>query len=44
MFCGLFLALAEVLGISLEDIAEANLAKLKDRAERNVIDGNGDNR
>lgn len=36
--------LCTVLGVSLEDIAEANLKKLADRQKRNVIDGNGDNR
>lgn len=36
--------LADVLGINLDDVATANLAKLADRAQRNVIDGNGDNR
>lgn len=29
---------------SLEDVAKANLDKLASRAQRNVIDGNGDNR
>ena len=43
--CLWFIAgLSEVLGYSLEDVAEANIAKLQDRAKRNVIDGNGDNR
>lgn len=32
------------LGISLEEAAAANLAKLKSRAERNAIHGSGDNR
>lgn len=35
---------ASVLGLSLEDIAAANLAKLKSRKERNAITGSGDNR
>lgn len=33
-----------VLGISLEDIANDNLAKLADRKKRDQIDGDGDNR
>lgn len=37
-------AMANDLGISMEDIALTNLAKLKDRQERNVIQGSGDNR
>ena len=37
-------ALAEDLGISLQDIAELNIQKLSDRKERNVISGDGDNR
>jgi len=37
-------ALAQDLGISMEEIALTNLAKLKDRQERNVIQGSGDNR
>lgn len=32
------------MGWNLEDIAEQNLAKLASRKERNVIDGEGDNR
>ncbi len=36
--------LCAVMGWSLEDIAQQNLAKLASRKERNVIDGNGDNR
>ena len=35
---------AKELGTDLEAIAELNLSKLKDRAERNVIKGDGDNR
>jgi hypothetical protein len=32
------------MGWSLEDVAQMNLDKLASRKERNVIDGNGDNR
>lgn len=37
-------ALARDLDISLEDIADRNIAKLLDRRARNVIQGSGDNR
>lgn len=37
-------AVASELGVSLQDIAEANLAKLEDRKQRGVIGGSGDNR
>jgi NTP pyrophosphatase (non-canonical NTP hydrolase) len=36
--------LSDELGWSLEDIIEANRAKLEDRKARNVIHGQGDNR
>ena len=36
--------LASELGLSLEEIAAANLAKLTSRAARNVIGGSGDRR
>lgn len=36
--------LAQNLGLSLEEIAVANLEKLKDRKERNAIKGSGDDR
>ena len=36
--------LAEDLGLSLEEIAKANISKLKDRKERGVIIGSGDQR
>jgi len=35
---------ATILGLSLDDIASSNLAKLQSRKERNVISGSGDNR
>jgi len=35
---------ATELGLSLQDIADANLAKLFDRMERGKIKGDGDNR
>jgi NTP pyrophosphatase (non-canonical NTP hydrolase) len=33
-----------VLGVTLEDLARANLEKLADRQERGVLTGSGDNR
>jgi NTP pyrophosphatase (non-canonical NTP hydrolase) len=36
--------LASELGFSLEEIGQANLAKLASRSERNVISGSGDRR
>lgn len=36
--------LCSAFGWELEDICQENLAKLKSRKERNVIDGDGDNR
>ena len=36
--------LCEVMGWSLEDVAQMNLDKLASRNQRGVIDGNGDNR
>ncbi len=36
--------LCSVMGWSLEDVAQQNLDKLASRKQRNVIDGNGDNR
>lgn len=36
--------LCDVMAWKLEDIAQMNLDKLASRKERNVIDGNGDNR
>lgn len=35
---------ASELGVSLEDIAQANLEKLASRAERGVLGGSGDDR
>lgn len=37
-------ALCRDLQIELSDVAEANIAKLRDRQARNVIGGSGDNR
>ncbi len=36
--------IANDLDIALDDVAEANIAKLKSRRERNLIHGEGDNR
>ena len=36
--------LSTVLGIDLEDVAKANIEKLKSRKARGVIGGSGDNR
>lgn len=36
--------LCNVMGWSLEEVAQQNLDKLASRQERNVIDGSGDNR
>lgn len=36
--------LCSVMGWPLDEVAEANLDKLASRKQRNVIDGNGDNR
>ena len=36
--------LCRIMGWELEDVARGNLNKLASRAERGVIDGNGDNR
>jgi NTP pyrophosphatase (non-canonical NTP hydrolase) len=37
-------ALASDLGVTLEEVAAANVAKLRSRAERGVLGGSGDNR
>ena len=37
-------SLSNHVGVSLDDIAQANLDKLKSRKERNLLNGNGDNR
>jgi len=37
-------ASAKELGYTLSDIAEINIVKLQDRADRNVLQGNGDER
>lgn len=36
--------LCKIAGLTLEEVAKMNLAKLADRKNRNTIDGNGDNR
>jgi NTP pyrophosphatase (non-canonical NTP hydrolase) len=36
--------LADACGVRLEDVAKGNIKKLKDRAERKVLTGTGDNR
>lgn len=36
--------LAKVMGVTLEEVAEENLAKLASRQQRNVIAGDGDER
>ena len=36
--------LAKVMGVTLEEVAEENLAKLSSRKQRNVIAGDGDER
>lgn len=36
--------LCYVMGWTLEEVCEENLAKLADRKHRGVVDGNGDNR
>jgi NTP pyrophosphatase (non-canonical NTP hydrolase) len=37
-------ALADDLGVTLEEVAQANVEKLTSRKERNMIGGSGDNR
>ena len=37
-------AMSYELGVSLDEVAAANIAKLKSRQDRNVIKGSGDNR
>jgi NTP pyrophosphatase (non-canonical NTP hydrolase) len=37
-------ALASDLGVTLEEVAAGNVAKLRSRAERGVLGGSGDNR
>ena len=37
-------AIASDLGLNLDEVAEANLQKLRSRQARGVISGNGDNR
>lgn len=36
--------LAHVMGVSLQEVAEENLAKLQSRNQRHVIAGDGDER
>ena len=42
--CWMVAGLCDVLGIDLNSVCQMNIDKLKDRAERNVIVGEGDNR
>jgi NTP pyrophosphatase (non-canonical NTP hydrolase) len=42
--CWYLAALAEDIGYQLGDIAQMNIDKLKDRQERGVLQGSGDNR
>jgi len=37
-------AIANALGSNLQEVADENMAKLKDRKKRDVIQGSGDNR
>jgi len=37
-------AIANALGSNLQEVADENMAKLKDRKKRNVVQGSGDNR
>ena len=37
-------ALADDLGVTLEEVAQANVDKLRSRKDRNMIGGSGDNR
>ena len=37
-------SIADELGLTLEDIMETNMAKIKDRVERDTLYGSGDNR
>ena len=37
-------SMCENLGITLEDVAKANIEKLHDRQKRGVLGGSGDNR
>ncbi len=37
-------ALCHELGLNLDDVAECNIKKLRDRRQRNAIHGSGDNR
>ena len=37
-------ALADDLGFTLQDVVDANIAKLESRKERGVVKGSGDNR
>jgi NTP pyrophosphatase (non-canonical NTP hydrolase) len=37
-------ATANALGSNIQEVADMNMAKLKDRKKRNVIQGSGDNR
>lgn len=41
---GCVMALISLAGLEFEDVLDANLAKLQDRADRNALQGDGDER
>jgi len=42
--CWFVAELSTLMGLSLEDVMQSNIAKLTSRKERNVLHGSGDNR